>query len=164
MTIDDEILNNYSPCSHTGYNESCYTGAFFVSELPEIGDINRVYVNITDNTIWHYVNNQWVQLGGSGLSFSDLVSILQEGDNVTLDIDNLNQTITINSSGGGIVTYIRRSDYVLLDRKSYIGIAPNGSLETEAVWTIWVTITNSSGEVVSNIQYINKKWSERGLL
>lgn len=62
------------------------------------------------------------------------------------------------------ITYIRRSDYILLDRKSYIGIAPYGSLETDAVWTIWITVTNTAGEVVSNTQYINKKWSERNLL
>ena len=104
-----------------------------------------------------------VELGFDGLTFDDLVNILQEGDNVTLDIDNLNQTITINSSGG-TSAIIRRSDYVLVERKSYLGFAPSGSLETEAVWTIWVTITNSSGEVVSNTQYINKKWTERNLL
>ena len=66
--------------------------------------------------------------------------------------------------GGSITTYIRRSDYVLLDHKSYMGIAVTGSLETESVWTIWVTVTNTAGEVVSNIQYTNKKWTERSLL
>jgi len=101
---------------------------------------------------------------GGGLSFSDLVNILQEGDNIELDVDTTNETITINSTVTPTVTYIRRSDYVLLDRKSFIGIAVSGSLETDAVWTIWVTITNTAGEVVSNTQYTNKKWSERGLL
>jgi len=125
MPTDAEILAGFQPCG--GYVETVYVQVYIVDELPEIGDIKRIYILSTDDTMWYYktIGGTPTQLGGGG---------------------------------------IRRSDYVLLDRKSYIGIAPTGSLETDAVWTIWITITDSSGVVLSNIQYANKKWSERGLL
>ena len=34
------------------------------------------------------------------MTFSDLVAILQAGTNVTLDVDTVAETITINSNGG----------------------------------------------------------------
>ena len=130
MTTDEQILAGFQPCG--GYVETVYVQVYVVDELPEIGDIERVYILSTDDTMWYYktIGGAPTQLGGSGTS----------------------------------TTYIRRSDYVLLDRKAYIGVAQTGSLETDAVWTIWVTITDSSGVVLSNTQYTNKKWTERGLL
>ena len=65
---------------------------------------------------------------------------------------------------GSDVTYIRRSDYVTADRISYLAFAPQGSLETDAVWTITKRVGSSDGTIVSNVQYFNKKWTERGLL
>jgi len=49
-------------------------------------------VNVTDDSV-----NSKTVVDIGGLSFTDLVSILQEGVNITLDIDTTNQTITINS-------------------------------------------------------------------
>lgn len=145
--------------------------------------IEGTNITIVDNGNQTLTINSTGGGSSSGLTFTDLANILQEGDNITLDIDNINQTITINSTGGStiitdstltgngtlanplsVVGYIRRSDYTLIDHKSFLGIAPTGSLETDAVWTIWVTVTNTAGEVVSNTQYLNKKWSERNLL
>ena len=117
-----------------GYVETVYVQVYIVDELPEIGAIKRIYVLSTDDTMWYYK------------TISSTPTQLGGGD------------------GGTSTTYIRRSDYVLLDRKSYIGIAVSGSLETDVVWTIWITITDSSGVVLSNTQYTNKKWSERNTI
>lgn len=101
---------------------------------------------------------------GSGMTFTDLVAMLQEGTNVTLDVDLVNETITINSTVTPTVTYIRRSDYISADRKSYLAFAPSGSLETDAVWTITKRVGSADGTIVSNVQYFDKRWTERGLL
>lgn len=149
-------------------NKDSFVIRFVTNETVPQTSLNRntVYVNNDTNQfiIYDDFNNDWKYYDIGGLSFDDLSSILVAGTNITIDVDLLNETITINSTVAPTVTYIRRSDYILLDRKSYIGIAPTGSSETEAVWTIWVTVTNSSGEVISNTQYLNKKWSERNLL
>lgn len=64
----------------------------------------------------------------------------------------------------GGVSIIRRSDYISADRKSYLAFAPTGSLETDAVWTITKRVGSADGTIVSNVQYVNKKWTERELL
>lgn len=61
-------------------------------------------------------------------------------------------------------TSIRRSDYISADRISYLAFAPQGSQETDAVWTITKRVGSADGTIVSNVQYVNKKWTERGLL
>lgn len=40
------------------------------------------------------------------LSFTDLASALVEGDNITLDVDSENHTITINAAGGDLSNYV----------------------------------------------------------
>jgi hypothetical protein len=139
----------------------------FVEELPDEGIENVLYIDkvLLRFAIWQDDDWDFFSSGsGSGMTFTDLVAILQEGNNVTLDVDLVNETITINSTVTPTVTYIRRSDYISADRKSYLAFAPQGSLETDAVWTITKRVGSADGTIVSNVQYVNKKWTERGLL
>jgi hypothetical protein len=46
----------------------------------------------------------------------------------------------------------------------YQGFAPQGSAESDAVWTIYKIVTLATGGVVSNTEFTNKKWTERSLL
>lgn len=46
----------------------------------------------------------------------------------------------------------------------YQGFAPQGSAESDAVWTIYKIVTLATGGVVSNTEYTNKKWTEREIL
>jgi hypothetical protein len=67
--------------------------------------------------------------------------------------------------GGGEVVYERKSEtFYAPSYISYLGFAPDGSLETDAVWTITKRVGSADGTIVSNVQYFNKKWTERGLL
>lgn len=65
-------------------------------------------------------------------------------------------------NGGSGSSNIRRADYVGLI--SYNGYAPTGSFEDAAVWTITKITTDVSGNVVSSVQTLNWKWTERSLL
>lgn len=67
--------------------------------------------------------------------------------------------------GGGGVVYDRKSEtFYAPSYTSYLGFAPKNSLETEAVWTITKRVGSADGTIVSNVRYVNKKWTERGLL
>ena len=67
--------------------------------------------------------------------------------------------------GGGGVVYERKSEtFYAPNYISYLGFAPDGSLETDAVWTITKRVGSADGTIVSNAQYFNKKWTERNLL
>ena len=46
----------------------------------------------------------------------------------------------------------------------YQGFAPQGSAESDAVWTIYKIVTLATGGVVSNTEFTNKKWTEREAL
>jgi hypothetical protein len=74
------------------------------------------------------------------------------------------QPIYYNPSGGEVV-YERKSEtFYAPSYISYLAFAPTGSLETDAVWTITKRVGSADGTIVSNVQYFNKKWTERGLL
>ena len=47
---------------------------------------------------------------------------------------------------------------------SYLAFAPDGSSESDAVWTITKRVGSADGTIISNVQYLLKKWSERNLL
>lgn len=67
--------------------------------------------------------------------------------------------------GGGGVVYERRAEtFYAPSYISYLGFAPEGSLVAEAVWTITKRVGSADGTIVSNVRYVNKKWTERGLL
>ena len=78
------------------------------------------------------------------------------------------ENVKIPIQGGNAPTstgYIRRSEtFYAPSYISYLGFAPTGSLETDAVWTITKRVGSADGTIVSNVQYTNKKWSERSLL
>lgn len=68
-------------------------------------------------------------------------------------------------SGGGGVVYERKSEtFYATSYTSYLAFAPAGSLETDAVWTITKRVGSADGTIVSNVQYFDKKWTERELL
>lgn len=68
-------------------------------------------------------------------------------------------------SGGGGVVYERKSEtFYAPNYTSYLAFAPAGSLETDAVWTITKRVGSADGTIVSNVQYFDKKWTERELL
>ena len=74
------------------------------------------------------------------------------------------QPIYVNPSSGG-TSYIRRSEtFCAPSYISYLGFAPTGSLETDAAWTITKRVGSADGTIISNVQYLLKKWSERNLL
>jgi hypothetical protein len=60
-------------------------------------------------------------------------------------------------------TFDKRTEWVSL-ALMYQGFAPQGSEESDAVWTIYKIVTLATGGVVSNTEYTNKKWTERSLL
>jgi hypothetical protein len=57
----------------------------------------------------------------------------------------------------------KRTEWVSL-ALMYQGFAPQGSVESDAVWTIYKIVTLATGGVVSNTEYTDKKWTERSLL
>jgi hypothetical protein len=60
-------------------------------------------------------------------------------------------------------TFDKRTEWVSL-ALMYQGFAPQGSEESDAVWTIYKIVTLATGGVVSNTEYTDKKWTERSLL
>lgn len=85
---------------------------------------------------------------------------IANGDTILQSLAKLQASI---NAGGG--TNIRRSEtFYAPSYISYLAFAPDGSLETDAVWTITKRVGSSDGTIVSNVQYFNKKWTERGLL
>ena len=59
--------------------------------------------------------------------------------------------------------YDKRTEWVSLVLM-YQGFAPQGSAESDEVWTIYKIVTLATGGVVSNTEFTNKKWTERNLL
>ena len=71
----------------------------------------------------------------------------------------------VEISGGGGTVYERKSEtFYAPSYISYLAFAPQGSLETDAVWTITKRVGSADGTIISNVQYLLKKWSERNLL
>lgn len=69
-----------------------------------LNDTSVIYINNDTNQLIIYDNlkNEWVSFDINPLFFTDLLDIIKAGNNITLDIDNINKTITINSSGGAL--------------------------------------------------------------
>ena len=89
--------------------EAGIVGLSFVEELPEEGVENILYIDKVLLKLAIWINSDWsIFTSGSGLTFSELVNILQEGTNISLDVDFENETITINSTGG--ITSVDWSD------------------------------------------------------
>ena len=73
--------------------------------------------------------------------------------------------VEISGGGGGGTVYARKSEtFYAPSYISYLAFAPGGSLETDAVWTITKRVGSADGTIISNVQYLLKKWSERNLL
>jgi hypothetical protein len=60
---DEEIIEG---CGF-GYCETVFTGHYFVEQLPDIGDVERLYIRTTDNTLHRFdADLGWVAIGGGG--------------------------------------------------------------------------------------------------
>jgi hypothetical protein len=60
---DEEIIEG---CGF-GYCETVFTGHYFVEQLPDIGDVERLYIRKTDNTLHRFDTDLgWVAIGGGG--------------------------------------------------------------------------------------------------
>ena len=102
---------------------------------------------------------------------SDIVTIVSRNADNNL-VGNLRKNATIIQpiytnppSGGGGTVYVRKSEtFYAPSYISYLAFAPAGSLETDAVWTITKRVGSADGTIISNVQYLLKKWSERNLL
>ena len=102
---------------------------------------------------------------------SDIVTIVSRNADNNL-VGNLRKNATIIQpiytnppSGGGGTVYVRKSEtFYAPSYISYLAFAPQGSLETDAVWTITKRVGSADGTIISNVQYLLKKWSERNLL
>ena len=101
----------------------------------------------------------------------DVVTIVSRNADNNL-VGNLRKNTTVIQpiytnppSGGGGIVYVRKSEtFYAPSYISYLGFAPEGSLETDAVWTITKRVGSADGTIISNVQYLLKKWSERNLL
>ncbi len=69
----------------------------------------------------------------------------------------------VNGGSGATLPREKRTEWVSL-LLMYQGFAPQGSLESDAVWTIYKIVTLATGGVVSNTEFTNKKWTERNLI
>jgi hypothetical protein len=96
-----------------------------------------------------------------GLTLPTVVSSITSTDTVIQAMGKLQ--FSIDNAGGG-VSYIRRAEVIVATWTSYYAFAPAGSLETDAVWTITKVVDSADGTIVSNVKYLLKKWTERGLL
>jgi hypothetical protein len=102
---------------------------------------------------------------------SDIVTIVSRNADNNL-VGNLRKNATVVQpiyvnppSGGGGIVYVRKSEtFYAPSYISYLAFAPEGSLETDAVWTITKRVGSADGTIISNVQYLLKKWSERNLL
>jgi hypothetical protein len=65
---DEEIIEG---CGF-GYCETVFTGHYFVEQLPDIGDVERLYIRTTDNTLHRFdADLGWVAIGGGGSVYWD---------------------------------------------------------------------------------------------
>lgn len=94
------------------------------------------------------------------LTFEKLVDILKEGENITFTITP-DKHIYINGSAGGQTNNITRSDIIWNEYTVYIGIAIEGTEETDESWSIMKQISNPEGDVVSLQTFSNVAWSNR---
>ena len=102
----------------------------------------------------------------------DVVTIISRNADNNL-VGNLRKSTTVippiytnpPSGGGGGIVYVRKSEtFYAPSYISYLGFAPEGSSESDAVWTITKRVGSADGTIISNVQYLLKKWSERNLL
>ena len=94
------------------------------------------------------------------------ISLLQDELDNKADADSLATVATsgsYNDLSDTPTPYDKRTEWVSL-ALMYQGFAPQGSEESDAVWTIYKIVTLATGGVVSNTEYTDKKWTERGLL
>ena len=79
------------------------------------------------------------------------------------DLANVATSGSYNDLTDTPTTSDKRTEWVSLVLM-YQGFAPQGSAESDAVWTIYKIVTLATGGVVSNTEFTNKKWTERSLL
>jgi hypothetical protein len=134
----------------------------FITVKPDIGFVKLYFKNniLTSKNSSGIEKNLVLDTLLTGLSISPVSTPIVATDSIIEAFGKLQASI---NAGGG--TNIRRSEtFYAPSYISYLAFAPDGSLETDAVWTITKRVGSADGAIVSNIQYFNKKWTERGLL
>lgn len=129
--------------------------------------VSLEFLSSADNgDILYYNGTEWVKLpigdDGQVLTVDDNVPVWLDGGGGSIFTD---ETLTGDGTEAdplGVVRYIGKAYYESLI--SFIGFAPVGSLEAEAVWTVTKIVANIIGEVVSSVQTENVKWTEINLL
>jgi hypothetical protein len=90
--------------------------------------------------------------------YNNVQNLVSDGSGLTF----LSDDGTYVEVGG--TSYIRKSETIPATYISYLGYAPAGSLETDAVWTITKIVDSASGVVISKVQTPNWQWSNRSAL
>jgi hypothetical protein len=125
------------------------------SDAPALPSDYAIWIDADDGTI----SLQLVS-GGTYLWYAVTVPFTQQQSDWA-QADNTQVDFIKNKP----VRFIRRSEtFYAPSYISYLGFAPKDSLESNAVWTITKRVGSADGTIVSNVQYVNKKWTERGLL
>ena len=107
------------------------------------------------NSDWNATSGVAEILNKPNIPAAQIQSDWNQSDNASLDYIKNKPTISQQN--------IKQSEWVSLVLM-YQGFAPQGSAESDAVWTIYKIVTLATGGVVSNTEFTNKKWTERNLL
>lgn len=125
------------------------------SDAPELPSEYAIWIDADDGTI----SLQLVS-GGTYLWYAITVPFTQQQSDWN-QADNTQVDFIKNKP----VRFIRRSETLgAPDYISYLGFAPDGSAESDSVWTITKRVGSADGAIISNVQSFNKKWTERSLL
>lgn len=125
------------------------------SDAPALPSDYAIWIDADDGTI----SLQLIS-GGTYLWYAVTVPFTQQQSDWA-QADNTQVDFIKNKP----VRFIRRSEtFYTPSYISYLAFAPQGSLETDAVWTITKRVGSADGTIISNMQYLLKKWSERNLL
>ena len=145
-------------------------GELSIENITDLADVDSTDIGVgkilqiaADGFTHEYVELLISSITGLTDALAGKQATLVSGTNIkTINGDSILDSGDITISGGG---GLRRSETLYAPSYiSYLAFAPQGSLETDAVWTITKRVGSADGTIISNVQYLLKKWSERNLL